>query len=52
MAFDGIVTKQIINELNTKLISGKINKVFQPNKNEILLGIYASREKLFPINKY
>lgn len=43
MAFDGIVTKQIIKELNTKLINGKINKVFQPNKNEILLGIYAER---------
>ncbi len=52
MAFDGIVTKQIINELNSCLINGKINKVFEPNKNEILLGIYAGRKKLLPINKY
>lgn len=42
MAFDGILTKCIVSELNSVLINGKINKVFQPNKNEILLGIYAS----------
>lgn len=52
MAFDGIVTKQIVNELNSCIIDGKINKVFQPNKNEILLGIYARRKKFFTINKY
>lgn len=52
MAFDGIVTRQIINELSSNLINGKINKVFQPNKNEILLGIYANRKKPFTINKY
>lgn len=42
MAFDGIVTKQIVTELNECLINGKINKVFEPNKNEILLGIYSN----------
>ena len=42
MAFDGIVTKQIVSELKKVLIDGKINKVFEPNKNEIILGIYSS----------
>ena len=42
MAFDGIVTKAVVAELNTCLVNGKINKVFEPNKNEILLGIYSS----------
>lgn len=42
MAFDGIVTRQVVEELNTCLIGGKINKVYQPNKNEILFGIYAN----------
>ncbi len=42
MAFDGIVTKAIVAELNNCLINGKINKIFEPNKNEILLGIYCS----------
>ena len=42
MAFDGIVTKAVVSELNTCLINGKINKIFEPNKNEILLGIYSN----------
>lgn len=41
MAFDGIVTRAIVCELNSCLINGKINKIFEPNKNEILLGIYS-----------
>lgn len=41
MAFDGIVIKSVVSELNTCLINGKINKVYMPNLNEILLGIYS-----------
>ena len=41
MAFDGIITKQVVSELKTVLINGKINKIFEPNKNEIILGIYS-----------
>lgn len=41
MAFDGIVAKAVVSELNSCLINGKINKIFEPNKNEILLGIYS-----------
>ncbi len=41
MAFDGIVLKSVVSELNTCLINGKINKVHMPNSNEILLGIYS-----------
>ena len=40
MAFDGITTISIVNELNKFILNGKINKVFEPNKNEIILGIY------------
>lgn len=42
MAFDGIVLKSVVSELNTCLINGKINKIYMPNSNEILLGIYSS----------
>ena len=42
MAFDGLVTKSIVNELNQFIVGGKINKIFEPNKNEIILGIYNS----------
>ena len=41
MAFDGIVTKAVVCELNKSIINGKINKIYEPNKNEILLGIYS-----------
>jgi len=40
MAFDGITTKAVIIELQQILIGGKINKIFQPTKNEIILNIY------------
>lgn len=42
MAFDGIVLKQVTKELESCLIGGKINKVYEPNNNEIILGIYSS----------
>lgn len=42
MSFDGITLKSIIGELNTSILDGKINKVFEPSKNEIILGIYSN----------
>ena len=45
MAFDGFVTNAVIAELKEQLIGGKITKVYEPNRNEILLGIYANRLK-------
>lgn len=42
MAFDGIVAKSVVTELNNSIINGKINKIYEPNKNEIILGIYAN----------
>ena len=41
MAFDGLVTKSVVDELNRFILNGKVNKVFEPNKNEIILGVYA-----------
>lgn len=42
MAFDGITTKSISYELQHSILGGKINKIFEPNKNEVLLSIYAN----------
>ena len=39
MAFDGIVAKSIVNELKP-LIGGKIDKIYEPDRNTIVLGIY------------
>ena len=42
MAFDGIITKNIVYELNTCLNNGKINKIYEPNTNELIIGIYSN----------
>ena len=42
MAFDGIVTKAVVSELNEYIIGAKVNKIFEPTKNEIILGLYSS----------
>ncbi len=39
MAFDGIVTRAIASELQ-QLSGARIDKIFQPNKNNIILGFY------------
>ena len=39
MAFDGIVTKSIVTELQ-ELIGSKIDKIYEPDKNTIILGLY------------
>ncbi len=39
MAFDGIVTKAIASELQ-QLSGARIDKIYQPNKNNIILGFY------------
>ena len=41
MAFDGIVTKAITSELQ-QMIGGRIDKVYEPTKNDILLGFYLN----------
>ena len=41
MAFDGIVTRGVVTELNKTLKGAKVNKVLQPNKNEIVLDLYS-----------
>src|SRR5690625_706114 len=44
MAYDGIVTKAITEELQKKLIPGRVNKIYQPSENEILMTIRANRK--------
>jgi len=40
MAFDGIVAKSILKELEP-LIGGKIDKIHEPDRNTVILGIYS-----------
>lgn len=42
MAFDGLVTYTVVKELQQHIIDGKIDKIFEPNSNEVILGIYSN----------
>src|SRR3712207_6246263 len=44
MAFDAIVVNSLARELNEKLVNTKIDKVYQPEKDEICLKIRAGKE--------
>lgn len=44
MALDGIVIANITNELNKILTGGRITKIAQPEKDELLLTIKQSKE--------
>ena len=44
MPFDGIVTKCVVDELNRFLAGGRINKITQPEKDEIIFHIRANGE--------
>ena len=45
MAFDGMVTTAVVAELNDKLLNGKIDKIYQPASEEIIIQVHCGREK-------
>lgn len=49
MAFDGIVVKSLVADFQNKLIGARVNKVFQPNKYEIILNLYNSANYMLDI---
>ncbi|KRM67901.1 hypothetical protein FD06_GL000621 [Apilactobacillus ozensis DSM 23829 = JCM 17196] len=42
MSFDGFFTHAMVNELNTKLATGRVSKINQPYENEIIITIRAN----------
>lgn len=42
MSFDGIVTRGVVNELHSKLVNGKIDKIHQHESDELLIQIRNS----------
>jgi predicted ribosome quality control (RQC) complex YloA/Tae2 family protein len=42
MSFDGLFTKLMTNEISSTLNSGRINKIYQPFKNEIMMQIRSN----------
>lgn len=45
MPFDGLVTRALTDELNNKLKGGRIEKIYQPLRDELFFQIGANREK-------
>lgn len=48
MSFDGIVTRSVVDELRSALLGGRISKIYQQEKDEILMQVYnkGSNHKL------
>lgn len=46
MAFDGIVINSLVRELREKLINSKVDKVYQPEKDEVCFKIRGREENL------
>lgn len=46
MPFDGIVTKNIAKELNDTLVGGRIEKIFQPESDEIIINTRCAGKNL------
>ncbi len=44
MPFDGSVVNSIVHELNETLVNGKIDKVYQPEKDELLIYIRSYKD--------
>lgn len=45
MSYDGLVTGAVARELQSVLAGGKIEKIYQPESDEIILHVHAGRER-------
>ncbi|MBK5245904.1 MAG: NFACT family protein [Peptostreptococcaceae bacterium] len=41
MSFDGIITSAIVSEMNQNILGGKIEKVYQPEADELVINIHS-----------
>lgn len=44
MAFDGLAVNALVNEFNEKLINGRIDKIYQPERSEITLTVRCFKD--------
>ncbi len=44
MPFDGSVVNSIVHELNNKLVNGKIDKIYQPEKDELIISVRSYKD--------
>ena len=50
MAFDGITLHTIVSEFQTTLIHGKVNKIYEPNSNNLVISIYNKHTYMLNID--
>ena len=43
MAFDGLVTRGVVNSLKDKILYGKVDKIYQPEKSELVFQIHTDK---------
>jgi predicted ribosome quality control (RQC) complex YloA/Tae2 family protein len=44
MSFDGMVTGAVVRQLSNSLTGGKIEKIYQPEADEIIINVHAGRD--------
>ncbi|NLC20201.1 MAG: fibronectin/fibrinogen-binding protein [Clostridiales bacterium] len=49
MAFDGVVIANLVNELRSHLLGGRINKIAQPEKDELLLTVKGQAKEPYKL---
>lgn len=49
MSFDGITTNVVVNELNNLIVNSRIEKIYVPNKNEIILSFHSQDRKNYKL---
>lgn len=49
MAFDGVVIANVVNELRKTLLGGRINKIAQPEKDELILTVKGQAREQFKL---
>lgn len=49
MSFDGITTNVVVNELNKLLLNSRIEKIYVPNKNEIIFSFHSQDRKNYKL---
>ena len=50
MAFDGIALHTIVSELQSTLVNGKVNKIYEPSSNNLIISIYNKHTYMLNID--
>lgn len=45
MALDGIALHHLVKELSSQLVGGRIQKIYQPEKDELLVAVHRNKDK-------